>query len=495
MENILHSEKQLARITEKAALIKRFQASGQSLRAFAASEGIPASTLCVDLKRGRGGLGEFLDKRARNGRRAEIDDRALTWTLAFLAARRRSTLSAAWRELQPVAVAEGWKYPTYSQLARAVGRLPADARDLLVHGARHLFEKWGLVQRKESAAPNELWHIDATQLGVWTLEMESGKQIQPWAIGIIDACSRVVLGVYVMKSAPTTADLLQAFRTAMLAKNDERFPFFGIPKSVQTDNGSIFKSGDFLDVLLRLGIERVATENDCPSDNGKIERFFKTVESQLLSRLSSYAHQHRGLAAAKANPIPWPMMQKLVDRFLYDYHLRNHGSLGKSPWETWHDRLDAAYGLSMSVADVIDACKIRVEKTVARDGIEMGPGRHLSAPELAGLVGETVTLRLLPEGGDTEADCYYRGEKVATLRVVERDGELADKIKTARLDRARELARLRKSLLKTANRMLGPSQSHLPPGEPRLLPPPAAAAEDDEPLDVPNLDTEDDESE
>jgi hypothetical protein len=55
-------------------------------------------------------------------------------------------------------------YPTYGQLSRAVGKLPADARELLIHGSRHLFEQWGIVRRKESAAPNDLWHIDATQL-------------------------------------------------------------------------------------------------------------------------------------------------------------------------------------------------------------------------------------------------------------------------------------------------------------------------------------------
>ena len=487
------TEGQLLRITEKASIVKRFRDSGKSLRNFAAEEGIPLSSFAQDLKRSRMGLSEFIDKRVRNGRRAEIDDRSLTWTLAFLAARRKATLSAAWRELQPVAVAQGWKYPTYAQLNRAVSKLPADARELLIHGSRHLFEKWGIVQRKEFSAPNELWQIDATQLGAWILDMETGKQIQPWAIGIIDACTRVSLGIHVTRHTPTTVDLLLAFRRAVLAKKDDRFPFWGLPKKVQTDNGAIFKSGDFLDALLRLDIQRVPTENDCPSDNGKIERFFRTVEDQLLRQLSSYAHQHHGLAEAKRNPIPWPLMQKLVDRFLYDYHLRNHSSLGKSPWEAWHDGLEVAHGLMVDVSDVIDACKIRVDETVERDGIEIGPKRHLSAPELAGLIGETVTLRLLPEGGDDEADCYYRGEKVARLRIVERDGKLADDIKAARLDRARELARLRKSLIKTADRMLGQTPQALPPGEPLILQPPETTVEDDGPLDVPDLLTEEDE--
>lgn len=491
-KNILIPEDQLHRLTSKTALIQRFRDSGQSMRAFAASEGIPPSTLALDVRRSRGGLSEFFDKRANNGRRPEIDDRSLTWVLAFLAARRRATLACAWRELQPVALRETWKYPSYGQLARAVGKLPADARELLIHGSRHLFEAWGVVQRKETDHPNDLWQIDATQLGVWTLDMETGKQIQPWAIGIIDARSRVIMGLHVTRATPTAVDLLLALRRAMLPKQDERFPFFGLPKAIQADNGAIFKSEDYLDMLLRLGINRAEIPNDCPSANGKIERYFRTVGDQLLRQLSSYAHQHKGLAAAKANPIPWPMMQKLVDRFLYDYHLRNHRSLGKSPWEAWHDGLDSAEGFGLDVPAVIDACKIRVEKKVARDGIEISPGKHLSAPELAGLVNETVTLRLLPEGGDEEADCYHRGERVARLTVVEKNGALAESIKAARLDRARELARLRKSLLKTASRMLGSTPAQLPPGEPLAPPPAETKGEDDAPIDIPDLNTESD---
>ncbi len=493
-DNIL-SDRQLTRVINIRTLIASFQQSGLSIRAFAREQNLPPSTFSRILRNARTGPAGMIDKRSlTSGRKSEIDDRCLTWALAFLAARRKATLSAAWRDLKLVAVANKWKYPTYAQLNRAVGKLPADARELLIYGSRHLFEKWGIVQRKESENPNDLWQIDATQLGVWNLDMESGKQIQPWAIGIIDACTRVTLGIHVTRHAPTTADVLLALRRAFLPKQDERFPFFGMPKGIQTDNGPIFKSGDCLDTFLRLGINVVETPKDCPSSNGKIERFFRTVEDQLLRQLSSYAHQHRGLAAAKANPIPWPMMQKLVDRFLYDYHLRNHSSLGKSPWEAWHDGLDSAHGLSLDVPAVIDACKIRIEETVSRDGIEIAPGRHLSAPELAGLVGETVTLRLLPEGGDNEADCYYLGEKVTRLSIVERDGELADSIKAARLDRARELARLRKSLLKTANRMLGQTPQNLSPGEPMQLPPPETSVEDDAPLDVPELDTEDDDA-
>ncbi len=452
--NELLTQHQLERVFAKSALVESFRKSGLSIRAFAAEHGIPTSSLALTIRRSAKGMSGFLDRRTGNGRRSEIDDRSLTWVLAFLAARRRATITAAWRELQPIAVARGWRYPTYGQLNRAISNLPADARELMVHGSRHLFESWGLVQRKETNAPNEMWQIDATQLGVWVLDMDSGELIQPWAIGIIDTHSRVIMGFHLTRTAPTSAEVLLAVRTAILPKHEAARPFYGIPKKIQSDNGAIFRSGDFLDALMRLEIGLVEIPKDCPSANGKIERVFRTVGDQFLRSLEGYAHQHRGLASASRHAVPWPLLPKLAAKFVDAYHLRVHRSLDKTPWEAWHDALIDAPGLNFTVPEIVEACKMRVERVVYRDGIEIAPGSHLSAPELAGLVGQRVTVRLLPEGGDTSAECFYRGDYLARLSLVEGNGELAEAIKAARLDRARELARLRKQLLKAADRML-----------------------------------------
>ncbi len=454
-------ERQLLRVFEAKQLIERFKKSELSIRAFAARAGIPESTLRSILRRSKSGLNGLIDHRQSNGRRSEVDSLCLTWVLAFTATHRRTTLTAAWRALEPIAKSEGWSFPSYGMLLRAVTKLPPDAREMMIHGSKHLFEKWGLVQRKEHTAPNACWQIDATQIGVWILDPVSGELFQPWAIGIIDCATRIVMRLHLVRTSPTTSDLLLALRTAILPTEDDRFPFLGVPNTVQTDNGSIFKSADFLDALLRLGVQAKRIENDCPSSNGKIERFFRTLGDQLLRHLDGYAHQHRGLQAAKANPLPWPILPRLTEKFLADYHLREHRSLGKSPYEAWLDGLCDAHGLSFLANDVVEACKVRVEKTVNRDGIEIGPGRHLTAPELAGLVRQRVTLRLRPEGGDTEADCFHDGRLIARLHQIEGNSKLAEQLGSARLVRAKELARLRKALIREARRILPEHPSKL----------------------------------
>lgn len=290
--------------------------------------------------------------------------------------------------------------------------------------------------------------------------MHSGKLAQPWAIGVIDTCSRVVMAFEITLSVPSTADVLRTVRTAILPKDDSRFPFFGCPKKIQTDNGSIFRSADFLDALLRLDIGLVETPKNCPSADGKIERLFKTINDGFLRNLSQFAHQHRGMALAKRYPLPLPVLLKMAPKFIADYHLRLHRGLGTSPWEKWHGTLENAEGFSIDADAVFEAFKIRIERRVGRDGVEVSPGLHLSAPELAGLVGETVYLRVLPEGGDGRVECYYRGEYLASLVAVEGNGHLIESIREARRARAIELNKLRHSLIKSAERILSP-QPHL----------------------------------
>lgn len=501
IEKSLISQTQLTQIIEKQSIARKFQESSLSLRGFSKSEGIPYSSLrLITKKAGKDPL-SLIDQRSGNGRRSTTDDRCVTWILAYLSLNRRATISGAWRALESVARGEGWDYPTYGQVLRSIDKLPEDMRAYLVHGSKHLFEQWGLVRRKEQLRVNELWQVDATQLPVWCLDMATGEQFQPWGIGIIDSRSRVSPALQLFRESPTTGDVLLALRTAILPKHDDRLPFFGKPSKLQSDNGTIFKSADFLDALMRLGITHEPIANDCPSANGKIERFFRTLQDQLCRGLETYTHQTHGLARAKANPLPWPMVPRLVERFLAEYHMRSHRSLECSPWEAWHDALDPSDLSSFSTSDVVSACKVRVEKTVARDGIELAPGRHFSSPKLAGLVKQKVTLRVLPEGGDETVECFYRGEFLDFLERVEHNAGLVERIKSARLDRAKELARLRKSLIKEARRILPEQPGRMAGGgKPIIIQPEGgdASGDTDEPIapdQVPTLSAENPEDE
>ena len=86
----------------------------------------------------------------------------------------------------------------------------------------------------------------------------------------------------------------------------------------------------------------------------------------------------------------------------------------------------------------------------------------------------------------------FADKRARNGRRAEIDDRSLTSIKAARLDRAKELSRLRKSLLKTASRMLGQAPQSLPSDVPIILPPPEVSSEDEAPLDVPDLETESD---
>lgn len=81
---------------------------------------------------------------------------------------------------------------------------------------------------------------------------------------------------------------------------------------------------------------------------------------------------------------------------------------------------------------------------------------------------------------------FYKGAHVADLQRVEGNSELGEAIKHARLDRAKELARLRKTLLKTAARVLPNQPAALPPGPKPIAPKPDGDVPL-EPMDIPDL--------
>lgn len=458
--NILSPEllpdKQLNRIISKQTMIHEFQHSGLTQREFALKRGVSLSTLRRDLERTSRGVPAFIDKRSQRIRKgARIIDQCLAYLIAFKVVHPKATLKSAWEELEPVARENGWTYPNYCQVIRALQMLPPDMKTMLFENSREHFIKWGLVPRIERSFSNDEWQMDFSELDFWCLDTASGKLFKPYLSAVIDCYSRIILKVVAHRQCPAEEDSLYTLREAILPKNSPSDPFYGIPVTLCTDNGSIYtKSAAFMDCLLRLNITHRDIPPNSPASNGKIERWFQTFKTGLLKKLYGYSGQFLGLQRAQKQAIPWPVFQKIIDDFRMEYHLKEHREISTTPWQKWHENILNAKNLVFDAKDVIKAARIRKEALVGRDGIECDKKIYQS-PKLAGLVGKKVILRLLPEGNDPTPECYHGGNFIDVLTTADQS-QLAQAINTARLDRVEEIRQLRKQMKAVADKIIHP---------------------------------------
>lgn len=120
---------------------------------------------------------------------------------------------------------------------------------------------------------NQLWQAD-TMFGPNVINGDNGY-LQTKLVAFIDDASRVLCHGEFFFNENVDA-LIRAIKAAFYKR--------GIPEQLYTDNGSIYTSQEITLICARLGcILRHAPLRDAES-KGKIERFFRTVREQFLSR-------------------------------------------------------------------------------------------------------------------------------------------------------------------------------------------------------------------
>ena len=119
-------------------------------------------------------------------------------------------------------------------------------------------------QRKH---PNSLWQMDVSDQKI------KGK----YCFAVIDDCSRYCIGLFALNRASTNV-IVQIL--------DALFLIHGKPREILTDNGPCFglksKHSKFDRALNRRGIRHIRTAIHSPTTTGKIERFFQTLDKELV---------------------------------------------------------------------------------------------------------------------------------------------------------------------------------------------------------------------
>ena len=285
----------------------------------------------------------------------------------------------------------GCARPSYSTVRSILHRLDPALVTLALDGPAAYRDRHELVFRRRAERPNAIWQADHTELDILIVGAD-GKPERPWLTVVIDDYSRAICGYTVFTGAPSAINTALALRQAIWRKTNPAWAMCGLPDVLHVDHGSDFTSRHLEYTAVALKIRLIYSTVGRPQGRGKIERFFGTVNTELLTTLPGHLTPR---ARAPKPQLSLADLDQAIGRFVTEYNERPHSEIGASPKEAWigdgwlprmPDSLDQLDGLLLTLPK---------NRVVQRDGIHFQGQRYLS-PTLAPFVGRSVTIRYDP---------------------------------------------------------------------------------------------------
>ena len=216
-------------------------------------------------------------------------------------------------------------------------------------------------RRFEAELPNDIWQSDVMH---GPQVMFKGKKRKTYLIAFLDDHSRLIPhGEFFFSE--NLESFLKAFKIALLKR--------GLPRKLYVDNGPAFRSKHLEHLTASLGIALVHSRPYTPQGRGKIERFFRSVRSQMLSCI---------------NPATLDALNNSCELWLEDiYHQKQHSSTGETPMKRYSRHVHL---LRAAPKDLEDHFRVCVRRRVTKDRAVSLDGRLYEAP--VALISEQVEL-------------------------------------------------------------------------------------------------------
>jgi len=271
-----------------------------------------------------------------------------------------------------------------------------------------LLARHGLMQRPKDSpedqdrrrfafqSAGELWMSDVMHGPSVTVEGRVRRKT--YLLAFLDDATRAIPQAAFALSE-NTATFLPVLKQAILRR--------GLPQRLYVDNGANYRSHHLALVCAKLGIALIHARPYRPQGKGKIERWFKSVRAQLLTRLTP--QDTESLAALNRRLGAW---------IEGEYHLTPHRGLdGATPLERWAETAAGVRfpepGLDLDDLFLYEAKrKVQKDRTVSLNAVLYEVD--------AALVGETLTLRFDPAAPPQRPlQVCHRGQVVGLARVLE----------------------------------------------------------------------------
>jgi transposase InsO family protein len=191
------------------------------------------------------------------------------------------------RQIRQFAETTGERLPRYGTVYDLVREVPGSLLTLARPGSKAYSEGFDLVHRREAPRANAIWQADHALLSILLLR-EDGQTAGPWLTIVIDDYSRAIAGYYLGFDPPSSMRTALALRQGIWRKGHPHWHICGIPEVLYTDNGSDFTSNHLEQVAVDLKIRLVFSTPGKPQGRGRIERFFRTVNTMFLCELDGF---------------------------------------------------------------------------------------------------------------------------------------------------------------------------------------------------------------
>ncbi len=302
------------------------------------------------------------------------------------------TCKSIYRRLIQIADTKSLKPPSYSTIYKAIKSINPALLTLAHQGGKAYQQRYELIYRRECAEPNEVWQADHTELDIHLVDGK-GNWRRPWLTTIIDDFSRAICGYYLSYDSPSSVNTALALRQAIWKKDNPDWQVCGVPKTIYTDHGADFMSAHIEEVCIKLKIRRINSLVGRPQGRGKVERFFETLNSEVLSSMPGFIIEGKPASEPQADLTE---LQLVIEKFIIEnYNVRVHKTTGLPPNIKWS--VNGFIPQSPNSIDELDLLLLAIEKPrkVQRDGIQFQGLRYIS-PTLAGFVGEAVVIKYDP---------------------------------------------------------------------------------------------------
>ncbi len=421
-------------------IIRPFLEEGVPLARVAAAHAVSERTLRRWVRRYRDGGLAGLERQPRSdqGKRRKIAPELEELVKACMLQKPRPAITAIHRKVLAVAADRSLPPPRYAVVREIACNLNPALLTLAAGGDAAYRDRYELIHRRESAAPNEMWQADHTLLDIVLLN-EYGEEQRPWLTVIIDDYSRAVCGYFLSFDAPCAVHTALALRQAIWRKDDPQWPVCGIPEILYVDNGADFISEHIEQACINLKIRLIHSRPGRPRGRDRVERLFRTINQTLLVDLPGAIADGK---PASRPALDLPGFTARFEAFVHGvYHRRLHGGTGQSPVQRWQAQ-NFLPALPDSL-DQLDMLLLRVGKPrkVQRDGIRFQSLRYID-PTLAAFVGEHVEILYDPRDA-AEIQVYHDGRFVCRALCQDIAGRKLDikEVRQARRKLKRELRR------------------------------------------------------